>query len=494
MVQKEIFFLKVAATENINEFKIYGPFKWDIGESDFVQKVFNQHDQFEKNVANTLTLEKVKALIKAPIEQAIKAKSKKIQDEMVLRVADSIDNIKTIYSGQLKLSKQFELYPTDEDNKANKTFKVVSASVSFFNNRADNITIKGKIDGVDYVSVNKEFSLALREFNQGKEKNKILTRGANQIEYEYHYKDIFEYGPDGNKFNYAIKGEEVQLLPDEPIRIKQRDLSDYFTGIFFTDFLGLNNNNENGLIVAEVQMRFPFHFRNRGMLTWFDNISLYGSANLFSGFESGNRRIVLPNEYSKNPTNFKENDPYLFQTDNFNLLLNNNIDAGIKISPVTLEWKGATTFIHLRYGLRFLRTGVQYSLFERTEATTENEPPTDTLFEERNFQVFTVGQELETHFEIRPQSNIGADLTIGLNWLGATGTSKNDIKFNTINNSANLKVLANIYSLVNPNSKKSGLFFRIGGHYDLGNYKLFPQMMLGYATNLTSFINRSQSK
>ncbi|MEL7122716.1 MAG: hypothetical protein AAFO07_24935, partial [Bacteroidota bacterium] len=67
-------------------------------------------------------------------------------------------------------------------------------------------------------------------------------------------------------------------------------------------------------------------------------------------------------------------------------------------------------------------------------------------------------------------------------------------KFNTTNNSANIKVMANLYTLVNPNSRKSGLFFRLGGHYDTGNFKLFPQMMLGYATNLTSFINRTQSK
>ena len=187
-----------------------------------------------------------------------------------------------------------------------------------------------------------------------------------------------------------------------------------------------------------------------------------------------------------------ENDPFRFTTDNFNLLLNNNIDAGIRASIATLEWKGASTFVHLRYGLRFLRTGVEYNLNE--SLTTEDGSTINMLFEKRDFQIFSVGQELETNFEIRPQSNIGADLTIGLNWFGATGTNKNDIKFNTTNNSPNLKVMANLYALTNPNNRKSGLFFRLGGHYDLGNYDLYPQIMVGYATNLTSFVNRVQTK
>jgi hypothetical protein len=502
LLNNKIFHLKTTETESTNEPKIYGPYALGISESEFKQKVFAQHDQFEQNETNQLTLEKIRALVKTPIQEAIRKRDRETQKEMELKIADSLDNIKTMYSGQLTLSKEFNL-TLDEDKKKGppKTFKVDSASISFFNNRADHITIMGKIDNVKHTSINRLYSLHLREFNnQSGQINRLIFKVDGQ-RYKYNYRDVFKYESDGNKFNYAIKNEEVKLEPDKPLRIKQRDLFDYFTGIFFSDFLGLNNNNQNGLIIAEAQMRFPFHFRTTTDFLWigipvtfFDNITLYGSANLFSGFENNNRKIILPDIAVDNPSDFNETNPFNFTTDNFNLLLNNNIDAGIRVSAMTIEWKGASTFVHFRYGLRFLRTGVEYNLLERTPAVTPDDPPVETLFETRDFQVFTVGHEVETSFEIRPQSNIGADLTVGLNWFGATGTSKNDIKFNTTNNSPNIKVMTNIYALVNPNSKKSGLFFRLGGHYDTGNYKLFPQMMLGYATNLTSFINRAQSK
>lgn len=500
LINDNTFYLKVAEAANLDEFRIYGPYDLDISESEFEQKTFTQHNQFASTPTNQLTLEKVWALVKTPIQEVIRKKDRKAQNEMVLKVADSLENGKTLYSGQLTLAKEFLLKPIDKKNKITKKFKVDSASISFFNNRADHITVMGTIDNRKHTAINRVYSLHLREFNnQSRQTNRLTSNIDGQI-YEYKYKDVLKYAADGNKFNYAIKNEEVKLVPKKPLRIKQRDLFDYFTGIFFSDFLGLNNNNQNGLIVAEAQMRFPFHFRATNNLLWmripatfFDNIIVYGSANLFSGFENNSRKINLGDIPVQNPSDFDEANPYNFLTDNFNLLLNNNIDAGIRVSAISLEWKGASTFVHLRYGLRFLRTGVEYNLLESTPGMNADDPPVETLFERRDFQVFTVGHEVETSFEIRPQSNIGADVTVGLNWFGATGTSKNDLKFNTTNNSANIKVMTNIYALVNPNNKKSGLFFRLGGHYDTGRYRLFPQMMLGYATNLTSFINRTQA-
>ncbi|APQ18783.1 hypothetical protein [Maribacter hydrothermalis] len=485
LIKKNIFYLKAISEKDEKSFKIYGPLKTDIGESEFVQRIFEQYNQFAKVNSNDLTLEKIFALIKSPLENNSKKESKKFQKEMVAAVADSIENIETTYSGRIILKKEFKLYPTGNENKIEKTFKVDSATISFFNNRADNIAIVGRLDGKSYVLLNNLYSLPLREFNNPSQTNGFPNK------YKYHYNDVFDYVPD-LKYNYAVKSEEIQLLPEKPVKIRERKLMDYFTGIFFSDFLGLNNNNTNGLIVAEAQMRFPLHLRNYKFFTLLDNITIHASANLFSGFANSNRKIELADINSTSPESFVENDPFRFKTDNFNLLLNNNIDAGIRASIATLEWKGASTFVHLRYGLRFLRTGVEYNLNE--SLTTEDGSTINTLFEKRDFQIFSVGQELETNFEIRPQSNIGADLTIGLNWFGATGTNKNDIKFNTTNNSPNIKVMANLYALTNPNNRKSGLFFRLGGHYDLGNYDLYPQIMVGYATNLTSFVNRVQSK
>ena len=493
LLKETYFILKVFKVDDLKTNKNYGPYDLTVSENEFVQKTLEQYGQFKADNFNVLTLEKVYAKLKLPVESKIVKIKKEEANKAIATIADSLENIATTYSGVLKLKKEFVLKP-NRHNKivtTNRIFKVDSATVRFFNNRVDNIAIAGRVGKDTIVLVNNIYSLPLREFNHRKQTNTVWD--SNNERLKYNYDDVLDYLP-YLKYNYAVKNDEIQLFPGESVKVKERKLMDYFTGIFFSDFLGLNNNNSNGLIVAEGNMRFPLHLRNYGVFTFFDNLSIYASANLFSGFENSSRKINLPNVIVENAETFTEDDPLLFKTDNFNLLLNNNIDAGIRLSLITTEWKGASTFIHLRYGLRFLRTGVEYSLFNREVSNDPNIAPVDTLFENKDFQVFSVGQELEANFEIRPQSNIGADLTVGLNWFGATGTSKNDIKFNTINNSPNLKVMANLYALTNPNSSKSGLFFRLGGHYNLGSYKLFPQLMVGYATNLTSFVNKLQSK
>lgn len=499
LISNDLFHLRVTPEDDVDSNTKYGPFEIGIGQTDFVLQIY-EGQQFKENAINKVTLEKIYLKIEKPIQEVREKKQNKIQKERIASIADSIENIATTYSGRMILNKDFPLYPKKLSKKQKgkyltqselpRTFHVDSATVSFFNNRADNVVVTGKVDGKSYVLINKLYSLPLREFNHPEQRNWIHDE-KKFGSYEYYYDDVFDYGID-TKYNYAVKSEEIKLKPGDSVKLKERKLLDYFTGIFFSDFLGLNNNNKNGLIIAEAQMRFPVHLRNYGWFTVLDNITIYASANLFSGFETNSRKILLDDFSSATPESFKEDDPYQFRTDNFNLLLNNNIDAGIRASIATFEWKAASSFIHFRYGLRFLRTGVQYNLNEI--GTNEDGTTTNSLFAQRDFQVFSVGQEFETTIEIRPQSNIGADITTGLNWFGATGTSKNDIKFNTVNNSPNLKVMANLYALTNPNSKKSGLFFRLGAHYDLGNFDLYPQIMVGYATNLTSFVNRVQSK
>ncbi|CAM3426421.1 hypothetical protein [Zobellia roscoffensis] len=479
LISNNIFYLKVIPKEDTGKNTIYGPFELGIGSSDFVSQIIEQR-QFAGDAINKVTLEKVYLKVEQPIKELRIQKEKETQRDMLLLIADSIENKNIEYSGSLTLNKEFILTAKD---KHPKVFKVDSATISFFNNRADMIVIEGTVDGKKEVLINNNYSLPLRAFNDSTQTNSLG-------DYSYSYGNIFCYGT-GKTFNYAIKNDEIKLTSGKSVKLKQRDLMDYFTGIIFSDFLGLNNNT-NGIIIAEAQMRLPLNLVNYKYITFFDNITFYLTANLFGGLENGNRKIKLEDVNSKDPESFLENDPYMFKTDNFNLLLNNSIDGGIRTSIFTYEIKRASTFMHIRYGLRFLSTGVEYNLNE--SITSENGNTVNSLYEKRDFRVFAIGQEIETNFEIRPQSDIGADLTIGLNWFGATGTNKNDIKFNTYNNSPNLKVMANLYSLVNPNNSKSGLFFRLGGHYDLGNYDLYPQIMVGYATNLTSFINKVQSK
>ncbi|WP_460218559.1 hypothetical protein [Psychroserpens sp. MEBiC05023] len=518
LINDQIHLKVYKSTETKDDASKYGAFDISTSENEFVNGMITQHNAFEDTALNRQTLGKVYHMITTKKESKIVADTKQQFDNDLQSEIDKQVNAKTTYSGKMALNRKVPLYHRKikyekvVDSNGNETgdstivytrnwylkktpkytlkpvkkseleLIVDSVNVHFFNNRADNISIVGRLskdsNTKTRVLTNRLYSLPLRELNNRSQTNSFFHEDGT--EYTYYYDDVLDYLP-YNKYNYAIKNGEIKVKADQPTKVKERKIGDYFTGIFFSDFLGLNTNNSNSLIVAEGRIRIPFNLRNIKRVTWFDNVTAYASVNLFSGFENSSRKVTLDD--SSDPDDTSDTNAALFTTNNFNLLNNNNIDAGIHITPYTFEWKGASTFVHLRYGLRFLRTGIEYNL--RTQDSTGT-----TSNELKGFQVFSIGQEADINFEIRPQSSVGADLSIGLNWFRANGTNKNDIDFSTTNNAPNLKAVANIYSLTNSDESNAGVYFRIGGHYNLGNYKVFPQLMVGYATNLSSFVNK----
>lgn len=506
LIKNKNIHVRVCKVDDKDSCKVYGPYGLSISENEFVNSITNQHSEFQDgNKDNQVAIGKVYYMIVAKNQDKKTKELKKEINDSITNIFQKIENAENTFSGQFVINKRVPLYKSKlkkkrafwfdkyspEQQDANDAIELLidSVNIRFFNNRADNIIIVGRLNNDKKntrVFTNRVYSLPLREFNHRSQTNELTD--VNGDIFNYYYDDILDYLP-YKKFNYAVKNGEIKLGVGDSVKVVERKIGDYFTGIFFSDFLGLNTNNSNSLIVAEGRIRIPLHLRNKRRRTLFDNITAYASVNLFSGFEDSSRKIELDDTFDGDETS--EANAQNFTTDNFNLLTNNNIDAGVLVTPYTFEWKGASTFIHLRYGLRFIRTGVEYNLKEQNTILIDNIPTVqETIVELKGFQVFSIGQEAEINFEIRPQSSVGADVTVGLNWFGANGTNKNDVGFSTINNSPNLKVMANIYALTNSEDSNSGVYFRLGGHYNLGSYKVFPQIMVGYATNLSSFVNK----
>ena len=517
LFDKTTFTLKITGEDDFAATTTYGPYALDITEDDFVDRVIAQHDSIANTGDNKTELEKVHAVLAQKIlTQRQENFEQEIEDTIKSRL-DSLVNADKTFSGQIKLEGEIDLYietkvPRKDklgnektkkykdsillkykntDVLADVKFKPEYALVRFFNDRLDNIAIVGTLgdDDTQYTLYNRFWSLPIRELLNRKQTNSFVAEDG--VQYRYFYQDALKFLPQSH-FNYAVKNQEVRIDPDTPHDIEDRSISDYFTGIFFTDALGLNSNNENSFIVAEAQLRFPFHLRNHKIFTFVDHFSAYARFNLFNGFEGGNRRIDLADVVVDDVTAFDESTE-AFTTDNFNLFTNSNLDAGLQIVPLTIEWKGAASFIYFRYGLRFLRTGVQYNLSENTvttnaDGTTSNDV---TFLEQRNFQVYSTGHEAEINVAIRRQGAlIGADVTGGLNWISETGTNRDDVNLVTTNNTPNLKIELNLYAFTNANTSSSGIFARLGMNYNLGNSRGYPQLLVGYATNLSTFVNR----
>ena len=153
---------------------------------------------------------------------------------------------------------------------------------------------------------------------------------------------------------------------------------------------------------------------------------------------------------------------------------------------MNLELKGLSTEISLGYGLRYYRAGLKY--------TTVN----NGLDEVQRFHLNALSHEIVTNIEIRPQLNFGADLNFAFNWLNGRGSVDNlKIKFNDENGNDDkevLRVQLNLYSKLNPDESNGGIYARLGGFYHLGSKDFYPQILVGYATNLSSFVNKFSKK
>ncbi|MFD0963329.1 hypothetical protein [Pseudofulvibacter geojedonensis] len=401
-----------------------------------------------------------------PIQKELKNKIKQIEDE------------KTSYSGILKLNEEIIIYNNKVDS--GKRFKPDYATFRVFNNRAKTIVVEGSIvnkDGVETstenISINFQYSVPFRALTDGSH-NVSIWEGREKIGIIY-YSDIFKYSPDGKKFNYAAKNKDYNVKVNDTVRVEQRKLADYFTPVIFTDFLGLNSNNSNSLIVAEGKMKVPIWIRNWNYFTFIPTLRANVNVALYNGFDDDSR--VISEEGTNTFTNANINT--------FDYVKYANINANITLDLLSVELKGLSTDISFGTGIRYYRTGYKYT---NTSSLGRDEVFTD--------QLNALAPELSLNFQIRPQGNFGADLTLIHSWLNARGTKENStiIVPQTEKDKRLLQVNLDFYFKLTPKVSNNGVYFRMGGWYHNETKDFFPQFMVGYATNLSSFVNKFKEK
>lgn len=411
-----------------------------------------------------------------------------------LKLIESIQLEGDQYSGKLVLNKEVTCWVTDKNRgkgfrtkvkdlgkRENQTLKVINATVKFFNNKASSIYIKAQIieDGKNpekLVFLNNNFSVALRYFNHFGSLTSAQRKDGKWITIDYN--DVFDYEAD-QFYNYSIANDQINLSNEKSnsstVRIKQRSFFDFFTAVVYSDVLSFNSENSNSLLNAQAKLLVPLNQRNPGKFSFIRQLSASANVALGNSFADDNRYISITNNQSFN---------------HFDLLRKQNINGKMDLQAINLEYKRLFMNISLGYSLAFYRTGFQYI------ETKDNEK--DLVL---NKQLLSVGHGPFLNFEIRPQSNFGADIVLSLDNLNYTDTDsigvrkfKNDIienagydylgvKYNVIN------IESNFYWLTSE-VKNGGVFARLGAYYHTKSHEIFPQLMVGYATNLTSFVNR----
>lgn len=448
---------------------------------------------------------------KKVIEENTK-EDKKIIDDLVQK----IDNMETQYSGVLRLNKNIRVYKNPKKCKCfmgifkcrfnclepikDRTFQITdTAYLRIFNNKVKDILIRGYLKGnekdkdeIKFRVTNIQNSIPMRALNNSThfipispndnddDDNKDTIYNKYDDDLYINVNDLFDYD-NHNSWNYSARNKEYNITPEKPIKLEQRKLMDYFTAVIFSDFLGVNNENANSLIQAEARMKIPIWIFNYYKTSYFHSLNVDVNTTLYNGFDDSSRFIVPMNQAALTPDNI----PY-FKINNFDYIKHNNFNAGISMNFLNYEWKGLSTEWSLAYGIRYYRAGLRFTY----QSTGE-----DIV---KDYQLNALSHEISTNFEIRPQLNFGADINFAFNWINARGATDNiPIVFNEDNNNDDKSVLRfqlNLYTKVSPDTSNDGIYARLGGYYHLGAKDFFPQVLVGYATNLSSFVNKFKKK
>jgi hypothetical protein len=359
------------------------------------------------------------------------------------------------------------------------TFIPNYASIRFYNNRINTIAVVGKIDGKEITIRNNKFSVPFRFLNNNK-KGSYLNVYVKDSIYELNFDDLLDYNPVGTEFNFSVKNKNYKIKAKEEVKIESRNLFDYFTAIVFSDFLGVSNSSSNSLLMAEGRAVIPLALVNRDQSNLINYFEGYLTTSLYNGEEDGTNFVTWKSDLA----NGGMPDKVVL----FDFFKKRNIETGLNFGIYTFEWKGISTNVILDYGVQFYRTKLRYIVDDQN--TYED------------YQAYCIGHGPKIKFEIRPQVNFGADLNIGFigfNFNGMSGSNelRKELKSVMEDKATFLNgfyIVSNFYTKLNDKESNSGLYFRLGSYYDFNTSDIAPQVMVGYATNLTSFINKFKKK
>jgi hypothetical protein len=420
--------------------------------------------------------------------KAIREEAKKEFIDTIEALTRQIENLKPKFSGLLQVNKSVKVYQFSSGKYSavqNVEFQPEYATVRFFNNKAKELIIVGKYKNQDkpeqnpeFVVMNFQYSIPLRGFNNSTQYVRISPNDQDAEGYYLRYNDVFHYYPSESSYSYSARNNEYRIEAGKSAKIVQRRLADYFTAVIFSDFLGLNSDSSNSLLQAEGRLKAPLWINNWRYVSFFSSIRADLNASIYNGFDDNSRFITPVNA----PQGLVSAELDTLRINNFDYVKFNNVNAFIGIDLVNVELKGLSSELSFGYGMRYYRAGVKY--------TIESEGGD----QERTYQLNALSHEVSTNLEIRPQLNFGADLNIGFNWINGRGSLGDiPIKYNEDNRREDrivARVLLNVYSMIDPDTSNDGIFARIGGFYHLGAKDFYPQIMVGYATNLTSFVNK----
>lgn len=336
------------------------------------------------------------------------------------------------------------------------------------------------------------FSLDIRSISSSqREINKYYALWKNTkhgLKYWLKLSDVFTYSPPDDTYLtelFVPKSQRIIFTPPTPVVIKvnETDINSVVRLNLFTDLVGIQEDQPNGLVQAEAT--FTTHLFNIvdqrnyhiNRIFFFDHME----ANLkFSKIE--NRLRYLTTSVDKDLKT-----PFI---PNLQLLQYDNLETGVKLSIMKIESYKYSFNIYGSGGI--VRTGLRDTLVQRNGH--------DSIKIPRTYNLLTLKNSAQAHLKIKATSYMGIDvsaefilLTLLDNDVKQSGGnySREGNKFKTFNYKQNIIVNPQFQVYYMPDKDESKrLYLRGAFFHDLGTKSNnFLTIQVGLSSDINKFLN-----
>lgn len=346
---------------------------------------------------------------------------------------------------------------------------IKGASIKTDLNRLEDIAITFSIEGdtTELVLRNRDWSLPFSNLLVNSGKRHPIWFEHKGWRYRVYFEELLTFAPYREKFTYVVKNNAYFLEPGKSQKIEQRGISDFMGIVVLADPLGFTDRDPNNIMQVEATTTIPFNLKNGRRNYWFSQFHAALNFSVINGVDK-ELRFAPYRDWAADK----------IEIDNLDFVRYSNVNFRFLSSIYAREIKRLNSFLHFESGIRMFRSSY------RTSDTSSIMP----------VSIWT--PVTQVNMSIRPDYAFGSNINVGLMWPRLLLNSSIEVPEPDLisNGMAMISTEANFYAFTNPTHKKGGIFLRYVAYHDLHRRGYFPQILIGYATNLRGLIKNTIPK
>lgn len=312
----------------------------------------------------------------------------------------------------------------------------------------------------------------------------------NDIKYYTSIDNLFEYIPPKNADItelFVPKNQRIFFDYKNPVSvsIEETDINNVIKLNLFSDLVGVQENQPNGLIQMEATFSTPL-FASKKINLYKPNIT-----QVLSNLESNLKLSKIENKLRYLEQNItKENNNKTF-VQNFQLLQYSNLEAGAKIN--LLQFENYQREFSISYSFGIIRTGLRDTIYEKSGSNQVIKIP-------RDFNVLSKKVTWSANLKIKSTSKMGMDISADLIYLklldndvlqSGGNYSRFGNEYSDFNRKTNVIFNPQFQAYYKPkNDESQRIYLRTAFFHDIATRSNnFFMVQLGLSSDINKFLN-----